>query len=84
MKNVSSQTVSKSSLPSGGLLLGAFEAVVAPVDAAVTRVLDRFLTWNGRMRDRRSLGRLDAHMLHDIGLSPADVEHEVSKPFWQD
>jgi len=24
-----------------------------------------------------------AHMLHDIGLSRADVEHEVSKSFWQ-
>ena len=34
-------------------------------------------------RANQALGRLDGHMLHDIGLSPADVEQEVSKPFWQ-
>ena len=84
MKSVASRTVSKSSLPSGGLLLGAFEAVTAPVDTAITRALDQFLTWNQRLRDRRTLGQLDAHMLHDIGLSQADVEHEVGKPFWRD
>lgn len=84
MKTVASQTVSKSSLPAGGhLLAGAFEAVVNPVDAGITRLFDRLLTWHQRVRDRQALDQLDAHMLHDIGLSRADVEHEVSKPFWQ-
>jgi uncharacterized protein YjiS (DUF1127 family) len=84
MKSAASKTASKSSLPAGGhLLVGAFEAVAYPVDAAITRLVDQFLTWHQRVRDRRVLGQLDAHMLHDIGLSQADVEHEVSKPFWQ-
>lgn len=84
MKTVASQTVSKSSLPAGGhLLAGALEAVVNPVDAGITRLFDHLFTWHQRVRDRQALDQLDAHMLYDIGLSRADVEHEVSKPFWQ-
>jgi len=84
MKSVTSQTASKSSLPAGGrLLAGAFEAVANPVDAGITRLFDHLFTWHQRVRDRQALNLLDAHMLHDIGLSRADVEHEVSKSFWQ-
>ena len=39
--------------------------------------------WTERSRQRRSLMRLDDHMLHDIGLSRSDVEREGSKPFWR-
>jgi uncharacterized protein YjiS (DUF1127 family) len=84
MKSLASQTVSKSSVPAGGrFLAGAVEAVVTPVDGGITRLLDQLFAWHQRARDRQALGRLDGHMLHDIGLSPADVEQEVSKPFWQ-
>jgi uncharacterized protein YjiS (DUF1127 family) len=84
MKTVASETVSKSALPAGGrLLAGAFETIASPVDAGITRLLDQLFAWHQRARDRHALGRLDPHMLHDIGLSPADVEHEISKPFWQ-
>ena len=84
MKSVISQTASKSSLPAGGrLLAGAFEAVANPVDAGITRLFDHLFTWHQRVRDRQALDLLDTHMLHDIGLSRADVEHEVSKSFWQ-
>ena len=84
MKSVTSQTASKSSLPAGGrLLAGAFEAVANPVDAGITRLFDHLFTWHQRVRDRQALDLLDTHMLHDIGLSRADVEHEVSKSFWQ-
>lgn len=84
MKTVASETVSKSSRPAGGhLLAGAFEAVASPLDAGITRLLDRLFAWHQRVRDRQALDQLDAHMLHDIGLSRADVEHEASKPFWQ-
>ncbi|HZF33895.1 MAG TPA: DUF1127 domain-containing protein [Candidatus Angelobacter sp.] len=84
MKSVTSQTASKSSLPAGGrLLAGAFEAVANPVDAGITRLFDHLFTWHQRVRDRQALDLLDSHMLHDIGLSRADVEQEVSKSFWQ-
>ena len=39
--------------------------------------------WRERSRQRRALLRLDDRMLRDIGLSRADVEGEVSKPFWR-
>jgi uncharacterized protein YjiS (DUF1127 family) len=26
---------------------------------------------------------MDDHLLHDIGLSRADLEYEVAKPFWR-
>lgn len=36
-----------------------------------------------RRRQRLALARLDDRMLRDIGLTSADVEGEVSKPFWK-
>ena len=46
-------------------------------------IVEMVLGWLERARERRALVALSDHMLHDIGLSPADVENEVSKPFWQ-
>jgi uncharacterized protein YjiS (DUF1127 family) len=48
-----------------------------------TQVGEVLLTWLERTRQRRQLGQLSPHMLKDIGLSRADVEAEVTKPFWQ-
>ena len=36
-----------------------------------------------RRRQRVALARLDDRMLRDIGLTSADVEGEVTKPFWK-
>ena len=41
------------------------------------------LIWLERARQRRQLQQLSDHMLKDIGLSRADVEAEVTKPFWR-
>ncbi|MCX8509216.1 MAG: DUF1127 domain-containing protein [Rhodobacteraceae bacterium] len=41
-------------------------------------------TWQTRMRARRALARLDAHMLRDIGLDPLTAERESCRPFWRD
>jgi uncharacterized protein YjiS (DUF1127 family) len=35
-----------------------------------------------RHRSRQLLARLDANMLKDIGVTFAEAEHEVNKPFW--
>ena len=40
--------------------------------------------WRHRARARRALGKLDAHMLRDIGLSPLDANRECARHFWQD
>jgi uncharacterized protein YjiS (DUF1127 family) len=46
-------------------------------------VAEVLLTWVERTRQRRQLAQLSSHMLKDIGLSRADVEIEMSKPFWR-
>jgi uncharacterized protein YjiS (DUF1127 family) len=49
----------------------------------VTRLFDQVFTWLDRARQRRHLGELDDRLLRDIGLSRADVDQEISRPFWQ-
>jgi uncharacterized protein YjiS (DUF1127 family) len=49
----------------------------------VARVVDLMLGWADRMRQRRHLAELDDRLLHDIGISRADVEAEISRPFWR-
>jgi uncharacterized protein YjiS (DUF1127 family) len=45
--------------------------------------LSLMLSWQERARQRDHLHSLDDAMLKDIGLSRADVEREVAKPFWR-
>ena len=40
--------------------------------------------WQTRSATRKSLGKLDAHLLCDIGLEPGKAQGEVTKRFWQD
>lgn len=40
--------------------------------------------WTRRSRERHQLARLDERMLADIGLTHADREMLVSKPFWRE
>jgi uncharacterized protein YjiS (DUF1127 family) len=49
----------------------------------VARLVEVTLDWQERRRQRRNLAMMDEHMLRDIGLSSADVEREVHKPFWR-
>jgi uncharacterized protein YjiS (DUF1127 family) len=53
------------------------------VRALWTELVEMLLTWVERSRERRHLGLLSPHMLKDIGISRADVEIEMSKPFWR-
>jgi uncharacterized protein YjiS (DUF1127 family) len=40
------------------------------------------LEWQERARQRRHLLELDDRMLQDIGVTRADVDREIAKPFW--
>ena len=40
--------------------------------------------WHRRIRARQELARLDHRMLQDIGLTHADREVLVNKPFWRE
>lgn len=46
-------------------------------------LLDTVAKWQERRRQRLALATLDDHMLRDIGVSAADVEAEVTRPFWR-
>lgn len=49
---------------------------------AIDHAFDKLATWRQRAQERHQLRMLDDHMLHDVGLTRADVEAEASKPFW--
>ena len=49
----------------------------------VQRLRTTFAEAAARRRHRRTLARLDAHLLRDIGLSPDDAQSEAAKPFWR-
>ncbi|MEX0697733.1 MAG: DUF1127 domain-containing protein [Rhodospirillaceae bacterium] len=54
------------------------------VAALFAWICDVGLHWLELSRQRRALQALDERGLKDIGLTRADVEGEVSKPFWRD
>jgi uncharacterized protein YjiS (DUF1127 family) len=63
-------------------LTGGMTVPAVPwISAAV--LIEGVLAWVERVRQRRHLGELSDHMLKDIGLSRADVESEIGKPFWR-
>jgi len=47
------------------------------------RAVARLGEWRERERQRRSLARLDARLLADIGVSPEQQARECAKPFWR-
>ncbi len=49
---------------------------------AAARAVRTLLSWQARDRQRHALAQLDARMLQDIGLSRAEVDLELGKPFW--
>ena len=63
-------------------LAGAMIVPAAPGTSAAV-LAEAVLAWFERVRQRRQLGELSDHMLKDIGLSRADVESEIAKPFWR-
>ena len=44
----------------------------------------QLVRWHELHRQRQQLARLSDALLKDIGRSRADVEAEISKPFWDD
>ena len=49
-----------------------------PATAFMTAV-----TWQKRDEMRRHLASMDARLLEDAGLTPAQARQESQKPFWQ-
>lgn len=51
--------------------------------AFTVRLVDTLLRRMERARQRRHLAELDDRLLRDIGVSRAEVEAEISRPFWR-
>jgi uncharacterized protein YjiS (DUF1127 family) len=56
------------------------KAPLAGTFAAFSMIL---ATWRRRARERRELATLDHRTIHDLGLSPGDIQFEANKPFWR-
>ena len=68
------------------LHIGALRGPVAPGRAAALfrRMASMLRTWRRRLRERDQLARLDERMLADIGITRADAEFLINKPFWKE
>ena len=49
---------------------------------AISELTASLATWRARERQRRDLGRLDARLRRDIGVTAEDVARELRKPLW--
>lgn len=56
----------------------------APVAPLWKRALKQLLRWHELARQRRLLAAMSDEALKDIGLSRADVQEEIERPFWID
>ncbi len=45
--------------------------------------VDILLRWQERVQSRRQLTMMDSHILNDIGVTRAEIDAEVRKPFWR-
>ncbi|WP_413874758.1 DUF1127 domain-containing protein [Albidovulum sp.] len=48
-----------------------------------SRVAAALRQWSDRRQSRIALGRLNAHLVRDIGLDPLTAEAEAARPFWR-
>ncbi|WP_413871038.1 DUF1127 domain-containing protein [Albidovulum sp.] len=48
-----------------------------------SRVASVLRQWSDRRQSRIALGRLNAHLVRDIGLDPLAAEAEAARPFWR-
>jgi uncharacterized protein YjiS (DUF1127 family) len=62
---------------------GLAQIIASDLVPVLDRMIEAPVAWLERMRERRQLAGLNDDMLKDIGVSRADVEHVVEKPFWR-
>lgn len=65
-------------------LRGRQHGAVHALSDAGSQVVATWREWRRRMRDRGRLAELDERMLKDIGLTRADAEFLINKPFWKE
>ena len=63
--------------------LGAPVSLSMIMKSLLVGVADNVVSWQQRAMQRHHLSGLDDRLLKDIGVTRADVESEISKPFWR-
>lgn len=58
-------------------------AALPPLSRLVLAAAITVVTWEARMRTRKGLRHLDAHLLRDIGLDESAAQHQAALPFWR-
>jgi len=53
------------------------------ISQGLVALFNRINDWSDRRRARIHLYQMPDYILHDIGVSRAEVETEYQKPFWQ-
>jgi len=53
------------------------------IGEGLVTLFNRISDWSERRRTRSHLYQMPDYILHDIGVSRAEVESEYQKPFWQ-
>ena len=53
------------------------------IGEGLVALFNRVSEWSERRRTRNHLYQMPDYILHDIGVSRAEVESEYEKPFWQ-
>jgi uncharacterized protein YjiS (DUF1127 family) len=79
MAQVYSNLGSRSGLRLNGLRVGQSSYISEGLVTLFNRVND----WAERRRTRSHLYQMPDYILHDIGVSRAEVETEYQKPFWR-
>ena len=63
--------------------LGATVSLSVIMKGMLIRFADCVISWQQRASERHHLKGLDDRLLKDIGITRADVDREVDKPFWR-
>jgi len=53
------------------------------ISEGLVTLFNRLSDWSERRRTRNHLYQMPDYILHDIGVSRAEVESEYVKPFWR-
>lgn len=70
-------------MPSHSLPHSSHIDVARPRPNRAQQLLALLHIWQQRSRSRRQLAQLDARLLADTGISEAERQVELSKPFWR-
>lgn len=67
-----------------GFVAASYHVHKVPAAPLWKRAVQRVLHWHELARQRRELATMSDEALKDIGLSRADIQQEVERPFWMD